>query len=50
MRELLLLEVKRYAELLERGEFTKEVKKLGATIRQHSITFEKENTPAKVDK
>jgi hypothetical protein len=49
MLELLKVEVKRYLELLERGEFTPEVKKLGATIRQHSIILEKENKPAKAE-
>jgi hypothetical protein len=49
MRELLLAELKRYVELLERGEFTPEAKKLGATIRQHTIIFEKENKPVKAE-
>jgi hypothetical protein len=49
MFELLKYEVKRYYELLERGEFTPEVKKLGATIRQHTIILEKENKPQKAE-
>jgi hypothetical protein len=43
MLELLKVELKRYLELLERGEYTPEVKKLGATIRQHTLIYDKES-------
>jgi hypothetical protein len=49
MFKLLQVEVERYNELLKKGEFTPEVKKLGATIRQHSIILEKENKPQKAE-
>jgi hypothetical protein len=49
MFNLLKAEVARYLDLLERGEFTPEMKKLGATIRQHSIILEKENKPQKAE-
>jgi hypothetical protein len=49
MNELLLVEMKRAVQLLERGEITPELKSLLATIRKHSIILVKEESAAKTE-